>query len=41
MSRSPVKTLAMASQALYASGFRSLAAKLDAVAAEYIAMRTT
>ena len=41
MSKSPVKTLAMASQALYASGFRGLAAKLDAVTAEYVAMRAT
>ena len=41
MSRSPVRTLALASQALYASGFRGLAAKLDTAIVEYIAMRST
>jgi len=37
----PVKILAMATQALYATGFRGLGTKVADVALEYIAMRDT
>lgn len=39
--RSPVKTLALASGALYSCGFRGLGSKVADIAAEYAAMRDT